>query len=184
MPTIVSDGTCRSSITIEHAQSPKDIETIKLLFTEYIAWLDLDLTFQDYASEFASLPGKYAPPTGCLLLARPATPTLTPTTTINNDTALGCVALRPLGPVSPRCCEMKRLYVLPAARGSGAGKALVAGAVAEARRLGYGTVKLDTLPGRMAAAVRMYEGLGFRRCERYYETPLEGTVFMELDLGA
>lgn len=160
------------SFTISQAQSPSDIEIIKHLFTSYITWLDLDLTFQNYSAEFASLPGPYAPPTGCLLLARSAT----------TGTVLGCVALRPLRSVSHTCCEMKRLYVLPAGRGAGVGKALVREVVEVARGLGYRTMRLDTLP-RMQAAITMYEAVGFRRCEKYYDTPLEGTVFMELDMG-
>lgn len=137
-----------------------------------MTWLNLDLAFQNYSSEFATLPGPYAPPTGCLLLARSA----------STDTVLGCVALRPLASVSPQCCEMKRLFVLPAGRGMGVGKALVTAVVKEAKRLGYTVVKLDTLP-RMTAAIDMYARLGFERCDRYYDTPLVGTVFMEMDLG-
>lgn len=76
---------------------------------------------------------------------------------------------------------MKRLYVAPAAQGMGLGKALARAVVAEGRRLGYRAVRLDTLPS-MRAARGLYASLGFRECERYYETPLEGTVFMELDL--
>ena len=95
-----------------------------------------------------------------------------------DDLAVGCVALKRL---SNKACEMKRLYVRPAARGSGTGRALVEASIARARELGYATMRLDTLPA-MDAARTLYLSLGFRRIERYNDNPIEGTLFFELQL--
>ncbi|TVY49162.1 Acetyltransferase [Lachnellula occidentalis] len=172
--------------TIRHATSPTDISSIRTLFTSYVSWLDIDLTFQNFTQELASLPGLYAAPTGCLLLA-----------VLESGEAVGCVALRPLpsksAPISAseevrdavkerRICEVKRLFLTPESRGLGIGRALVKAVIAEAQKLGYEEMKLDTLP-RMVGARRLYESMGFVETERYYETPLEGTVFYRKELG-
>ncbi|MBE9606053.1 GNAT family N-acetyltransferase [Acetobacteraceae bacterium H6797] len=114
------------------------------------------------------MPGKYAPPKGALLLARNT-----------EGTAIGCVALRPL---AEGCCEMKRLYVSPEGRGLGLGRALLEAILAEARRIGYREIRLDTLPG-MDSAIALYEKAGFSRIPAYYETPLAGTIFMAKPLN-
>jgi ribosomal protein S18 acetylase RimI-like enzyme len=133
------------------------------LFRAYVDSLGIDLGFQAIEAELAGLPGKYAPPQGALLLARDA-----------QGQPLGCVALRPL---AGTCCEMKRLYVTPAARGLRLGQALAEAAIAEAARLGYREMRLDSLP-QMAAAQALYRKLGFVEIAPYYATPVVGTVFM------
>jgi putative acetyltransferase len=148
------------------AVTPEQIALSRALFEEYAGWLGIDLSFQGFAAELASLPGTYAPPRGRLLLA------------LAGNKVSGCVALRPLG---DGACEMKRLFVRPAFRGQGIGKLLAERIVEEARAIGYRTIRLDTLP-HMQAAIRLYEELGFVRCAAYYETPLPDTVFMELQL--
>ncbi len=153
-------------MTISPAGTPEDLALARQLFEEYAAWLGVDLSFQGFAAELAGLPGAYAPPRGRLLLA------------VTDDGAAGCVALRPL---SDGVCEMKRLYVRSAFRGQGIGRLLADQVVADARAIGYRTMKLDTLP-RMQAALRIYAALGFARCAAYYETPLADTVFMQLQL--
>lgn len=139
-----------------------DADALRELFREYFAWLGRDGWFTDLEAELAALPGGY----DAVLLAR------------DGDEVVGCVALRPLG---DGVCEMKRLYVRPAARGSGAGRALVEASVAQARELGFRRMRLDTLP-TMDAARTLYLSLGFREIERYNENPIEGVLFFELRL--
>jgi len=143
-----------------------EIETARVLFNEYAAETGLDLCFQGFPAELANLPGLYAPPRGRLLLAWSA------------SEPAGCAALRPLG---DDVCELKRMYVRPDFRGRGVGRRLTGTILAEARGIGYATMKLDTLPV-MLPAVRLYESLGFVRCAAYYDTPLTGTIFMECPL--
>lgn len=116
----------------------------------------------------AAMPGKYSPPRGELLLAHDDA----------TGVALGCIGLRPLPGVSDdRVCEMKRLYVQPMGRGKGVAKALVVELLKVAERLGYEEMRLDTLP-HMVAATAIYKNLGFGEVARYYETPIEGTIFL------
>ena len=160
----------QSGAAIRHAVGAADVALARRRFEEYAAWLDEDLCFQGFAEELATLPGKYAPPRGRLLLA--GTP----------GDAFGCVALRPLddGPHGP-VGEVKRLYVQPRARGRGWGARLARAVIAEARAAGYVELKLDTLE-RMTDARRLYETLGFVRCAPYYHNPLGEPVYMALDL--
>lgn len=151
---------------IQHASTPEGLALARALFEEYAAWLKVDLCFQGFAAELTGLPGLYAPPQGRLLLAR------------QQGQAAGCVALRPL---EPGVCEMKRLFVRPAFRRQKVGRLLAERVIGEAGEIGYARMRLDTLPS-MAAAIALYESLGFSRCPRYYETPLKETVFMELRL--
>ena len=129
----------------------RDRELIVALLREYEAGIGISLCFQSFEEELAALPGDYAPPGGAMLLARPA----------GAEELLGCVALRPV-PGAPELCEMKRLFVRPAGRGSGLGRKLALAAMAEARRLGYARICLDTLPS-MTAAQALYRELGFRQ---------------------
>ena len=151
---------------ISQVIGPHRTPLARTLFEEYAAWIGLDLSFQGFAAELASLPGPYVPPRGRLFLA------------LAGGEAAGCVALRPL---DSGVCEMKRLYVRPPFRGQGLGKLLAERIVEEARAIGYLKMKLDTLPF-MQPAIRLYESLGFSSCTAYYATPLPDTVFMELRL--
>jgi len=146
------------------ATTPEQIVAIRTLFQEYAAWIRINLCFQGFADELASLPGLYAPPRGRLLLAS------------SGEEPAGCVALRPAGAA---VCEMKRLFVRPAHQGHGLGRRLAEQVINEAKCIGYLTMILDTLP-IMHRAIRLYEALGFRRRSVYYDTPLHETVFMEL----
>jgi len=152
---------------IDAAAVPTDLLAVSKLFQGYAASLPVDLAYQDFAAELAGLPGKYAEPKGALLLARDQA-----------GAPLGCIALRPL---DDETCEMKRLFLLPEARGMGLGRALAEAIVAAARDRGYRELRLDTLPS-MTSAIALYEGLGFERIEPYYAPTPPGTVFMALTL--
>ena len=154
----------QAAYTIIPVRSAADLADTIVLFTTYAHSLGVDLAYQGFADEMAAMPGKYAPPAGALLLARRT-----------DGEAIGCVGLRPIDP--PGCCEMKRLYVPPQARGLGLGKALVEAVVAEAQRIGYREIRLDTLP-TMDEAIGLYGKLGFEPIAPYYVTPIEGTRFM------
>ena len=159
-----------SSFQIHPVRSREDLKATVTLFTAYADSLGIDLSFQNFAAEMAAMPGAYAPPLGELLLAR-----------TTSGMAIGCVGLRSLK--LPWCCEMKRLYVAPEGRGLGVGKALVDSVVEEAAKRGYKEMMLDTLP-TMGGAIRLYEKGGFVRTEPYYQTPLEGTIFLARGLEA
>lgn len=148
------------------ASIPADLPALTSLFRAYAAELPIDLGYQGFDAELASLPGKYAPPRGALLIAR------------DGAQALGCVAMRPL---EQSVVEMKRLYVSPAGRGHGAGKALARAIVDAARAAGYREMRLDTLD-TMHEAQKLYRALGFTERGPYYDTPIPNTVFMSLAL--
>jgi len=153
-----------------HGFQECDRQRIVALLREYEASIGVSLCFQHFDAEVAALPGEYAPPKGVMLLARQA----------EGPELLGCVAVRPVS-ASPGLCEMKRLYVRPAGRGSGLGRKLAVAAMAEARRLGYGRMCLDTLPS-MTAAQALYRRLGFRQTG---VAPSEPAVLLfERKLGA
>lgn len=149
------------------ASLPTDLPALTSLFRAYAASLTIDLGYQGFDGELASLPGKYAPPQGALLIARDA-----------SGEAIGCVAMRPL---EDGVCEMKRLYVAPAGRGSGLGKQLALAIIEAARAAGYREIRLDTLAS-MTSAQALYRSLGFIEIAPYYDTPIEGAVFMSLRL--
>jgi shikimate dehydrogenase len=156
----------RGGYRIRSAQGAADVASIVRLFREYQEWLGVELCFQDFEAELASLPGAYAAPRGALLLAE------------SRGEPIACVALRPL---ADDICEMKRLYIREAWRGAGLGRALARAIIDAARTIGYTRMRLDTLE-RLRAANLLYRDLGFRPCEPYCHNPLEGAVFMELDL--
>jgi GNAT superfamily N-acetyltransferase len=151
------------------ARSVADIEAVRCLFAAYADSLGVDLGYQAFTSEFAGLPGRYSRPAGELLLARGT-----------DGEPIGCVGMRPL---APGCCEMKRLYVAPEARGLGLGSALIDTIIEAAVRIGHREMRLDTLPF-MTHAMALYGKAGFAPIAPYYETPVTGTVFLARRLGA
>jgi ribosomal protein S18 acetylase RimI-like enzyme len=148
------------------AHVPSQLGTVRELFREYARSLEIDLCFQNFEQELAELPGKYAPPSGQLLLG------------MEGELATGCVAVRP---ITEEICEMKRLYVRPEFRGHGVGRILAQAAVEAGRAIGYRRMRLDTL-ATMERAISLYESLGFRRIAPYYFNPSPSAVFMELAL--
>jgi ribosomal protein S18 acetylase RimI-like enzyme len=156
------------SMRIDQAATAPAIKAVRALLHEYADGLRISLCFQDFAAELAGLPGQYAPPSGRLLLAS------------EKGEAVGCVALRP---ISESVGEMKRLFVRPAFRGQGIARKLTEKIVAESRAIGFQSIRLDTLP-EMSTATRLYQSLGFVQCAAYYETPLQDTIFMELQLDS
>lgn len=154
-------------IRIVQAESATDIDNVRTLFREYEAWLGLDLCFQGFEEELKVLPGRYAEPDGRLYLA------------YARDKLAGCIALRR---VEESLCEMKRLYLRPDSRGLGLGNALIERLIDDARAVGYGKMRLDTLPAKMGKAMKLYESHGFKVIKPYYSNPHEGVLFMELTL--
>jgi ribosomal protein S18 acetylase RimI-like enzyme len=152
---------------IRSAHGPEEIEAVRRLFAEYAAELPVDLGFQGFTEELATLPGVYGAPRGVLLLAW------------SDGVPAGCVGVRPLDAATG---ELKRLYVRPAYRGRGLARGLATAALAEARSRGYARILLDTLP-TMIEAQRLYKGLGFREIQPYRPNPVVGAKYMELLLG-
>jgi ribosomal protein S18 acetylase RimI-like enzyme len=144
------------------AARPDDAHALRALFREYAAWLGPEGWFTDFEEELGALPGGYE----AILIANV------------DGHSVGCVAVRRL---DDEVCEMKRLYVRPEGRESGLGRALAEAIVVEARRLGFRTMKLDSLPS-MAAAQALYRSLGFVETGRYNDNPVEGVLFFELSL--
>jgi GNAT superfamily N-acetyltransferase len=152
-------------MTIVKVRGPDQIEEVRRLFREYERLLGVDLCFQHFEQELADLPGKYAPPGGTILLAQ------------EGERMAGCVALRKL---AREICEMKRLFVRPEFRRRGLGKILAEAIIKEAIELGYKLMRLDTLE-RLDEAMNLYESLGFRRIPAYYDNPLPGVVYWEIE---
>ncbi len=151
------------SILLEHARN-----LFRSYAEEFAGSIAESLCFQGFESELAGLPGRYGPPGGCLLLA------------MDGDIPVGCVALRGLDQTT---CEMKRLYVVSGYRCQQLGKRLVEELVLRSARLGYSRMVLDTLP-EMAAAIRLYRTLGFVETKRYWDNPIERTIYLEKWIGA
>jgi GNAT superfamily N-acetyltransferase len=142
------------------------LDDARTLMREYAATLHIALEIPDFEVELAALPGKYAPPAGRLLVAR------------SDGSPAGCVALRALG---DEMAEVKRLYVREEFRRHKVGRALVEAVIAAARTEGYTHLRLDTHE-TMAPARRLYESFGFRQIDAYWDHPVAGVVFYELEL--
>ena len=156
-------------LRIVPALSEGTISQARNLFREYGSTPGVTPCLEDFERELAALPGSYAPPGGRLLLALQES-------TKNSGEAIGCIALRRL---EPDVCEVKRLYVRPTFRGSGAGRELVRTLIADARSIGYKRMLLDTLPS-MTEAHKLYRTLGFREIPAYQKDPIPGALFFEL----
>jgi ribosomal protein S18 acetylase RimI-like enzyme len=162
-----------ATVPLIHFRTPQqssDLAAIRSIFREYANGLGVDLCFQQFDEELASLPGEYSAPRGALFLA-----------TVDGRTA-GCVALRPLDNADyPNAAEMKRLYVRKSFRGLGLGRQLAEAALDAARQAGYASVLLDTLDD-MEAARALYAELGFEEIPPYYHNPIAGAHYLKADL--
>jgi putative acetyltransferase len=150
--------------------SPQELDAVRAIFQEYADSLGVDLCFQQFDEELATLPGEYAPPRGALFLA-----------SVDGEIA-GCCALRPLDTADyPNAAEMKRLYVRKPFRNFGLGRQLAEATLDAAREAGYATVLLDTLD-EMETARALYEELGFQEIPPYYHNPIPGAHYLKATL--
>ncbi len=156
----------QAMIRIIHAQTKDHYLRARQLFQQYADALGFDLEFQGFSRELATLPGAYAPPKGCVLLAE------------SEEEIVGCVALRPLENL---ICEMKRLYVVSGYRSRKIGRALAEAVIDQARTSGYERMRLDTIES-MTAAQALYHSLGFRPIKPYRYNPLNNPSYFELNL--
>jgi len=152
---------------IVQVETSDHFEIASQLLREYEQSLGLNLCFQGFETELATLPGKYAPPRGSLLLA------------FVGNTPAGIIAMRP---IEHRICEMKRLYVRPSARGRNLGRKLIRRIMSDARDAGYVKMRLDTLTGKMDHAIALYREFGFYEIPAYFGSPLEHELFLQADL--
>ncbi|UNI18329.1 hypothetical protein JDV02_004603 [Purpureocillium takamizusanense] len=178
-------------VVIRQVEAAADIAAAERCFDTYTEWLDMDISFQDYAAERKGLPGKYVPPSGALLLA------IDPL----SQNVLGCIAMRPIeleprflrqrqqqqqqqrspDNAATRYCEIKRLFVYPEARGRQVSRALVREVTVKARQAGYSEVLLDTMI-KMQAAVKLYISEGFEETAPYNASPLDGVMYFSKKL--
>ena len=155
-----------NNIQIIQPTSNHELNKIRMLLLEYAEMRNFDIALGDYESELEELPGIYAKPKGCLLLA------------YLNDQPAGCVAFREFG---DDVCEMKRLFVSVNFRGNNIGSSLVDRLITEARNAGYRQMLLDTHPW-MDSAQSLYTGMGFVECDPYHYNPTSGIRFFRLEL--
>ena len=167
-------------IDVSRATTPAQLDQVRSLIRAFVDWhrqrhredlelIDRYFDARAFEEELASLPGKYAPPKGRLLLAT------------HDGQPAGCVALRE---IDADTCEMKRMFVYTQFQGKGVGRALAEAVIQEARSIGYSLMRLDTSV-RQIEAQTLYERSGFKRIEPYYELPEDvknWLVFMEMRL--
>lgn len=153
---------------IRPAASPEDWDLARSLFREYEREIDAACCFEGFEAELAGIDRLHAPPEGRLLLA------------FRGGEAAGCGAFRR---IEDGVVEGRRLYLRPAFRGVGLGGALVLALLDEARRLGFRAFRLETLPGKMSAALGLYRQLGFVEIPPYVRRAVAGAVYMELPLA-
>lgn len=150
------------------AKTTEDFEAAKNLFEEYARSLNFDLAFQNFDHEMSTINIQYARPRGVLLLIKS-----------NDNKFVGCVGIRSLG---DNISELKRMYLIPQARGKGLGRLLLDKAIVQARELGYEYLRLDTVPS-MKSAIHLYKKVGFQEIPSYRYNPDPGTLYLELRLS-
>ncbi len=153
-------------IEIERCSTDADFSCAMQITRDYIAWLDIDLAFQNIDKELSNFLSMYSPPSGSFLIAR------------HRGELAGGVGLRLL---EPEVCEMKRLFVYDKSKNRGVGQSLCTALIKRARNMGYKKMRLDTLE-RMTPAIGLYASLGFREIEPYCFNPDPTAKYMELIL--
>ena len=153
-------------MNIKVISAMNQLDEIRQLFREYANSLEIDLCFQDFEEELKSLPGKYSEPDGRLYIA------------YLDDKVVGCIALRRYDDIR---AELKRLFVRNGYRGLGISKRLIQRIIQDALDIGYHSILLDTLD-TMKPAISLYTSIGFKDIESYYDNPIEGAKYFELDL--
>ncbi len=146
------------------ANTKEDYNNAVILFKEYVAWLNIDLSFQDFENELNEIQLKYSKPDGCIILCK-----------INNE-FIACVAIRK---INAHTAELKRMYVHPAFREQGIGKNLLIKAIAFAKETNYSVIRLDTL-NYMTPAINLYKKIGFYEIPAYYSNPIKTAVYFEI----
>lgn len=160
----------KPSVAFSTPITPFEFDELRAILREYAQSIQVDLCFQNFEDELATLPGEYVEPRGALLMAR-----------INGE-LVGCCALRPLDNVDyPNACEMKRLYVRNSFRKLGIGRQLVEAIMDCARQADYDCVLLDTLSD-MESARALYQDLNFEEIPPYYHNPIEGAHYLKVQL--
>jgi len=155
-------------VIVRQVTSPDDpaVEALRGFFQDYAAWMGVNLSFQSFGEEIATLPGRYTPPSGWLFVGE------------IDGRPVGCVSLLAM---SDAMCEMKRMFVSPEARGRGVGTALGIAAIRTAQEAGFCRLVLDAIPS-MRLAVKLYRELGFTEAPAYYPAPMEGSIYLALEL--
>jgi GNAT superfamily N-acetyltransferase len=153
-------------VTIKRCLTDVDFSHAMQLTNDYIAWLNIDLSFQDIDKELSNFSSMYGPPSGLFLLAW------------DGGELAGGTGLRRL---TPEICEMKRLFVYDPFKRKGVGRKLCSALIQAAKNLGYRKMRLDTL-ARMCAAIKLYESLGFEEIGPYRFNPEPTAKFMQLTL--
>ena len=167
-PALPEDTSPR--IRIDLVEDPASMTWVRTLFLEYQDDIGVDLCFQGFHDELASLPGDYAEPSGVLMLA-----------TVDGTPA-GCCAFRPLTSSDHlNACEMKRLFVRPGFRRFGLGRLLAQALLDRAAAAGYSSMLLDTLD-EMESARELYASLGFQEIAPYYYNPIPGAHYLKVAL--
>lgn len=161
------------AVRVERVEEPAQWAAADRLIRSYLESLPFTIDFQDLDRELAALPAEYGPPDGAAFLAVEGNDGR-----VGVDVAVGVVGVRRFADAD---AELKRMYVEPSARGTGAGRALASAAVAAARGLGYRRLLLDTVAS-MTSAIVIYEELGFVAVDAYRHNPLPDARFFALDL--
>jgi putative acetyltransferase len=153
-------------ISFKIAETPEEFSEGAELFNQYARFVNIDLSFQNFAGELKTIHEQYNKPKGTLLLA------------YNEKKAIGCVALREW---NNETAELKRMFVLEEYQGCKIGRRLLELVLAIAKELHYKKVRLDTL-STMNGALKLYRSYGFYEIPSYRYNPLEGPVYMEKQL--